>query len=285
MIRDFLVTKYGEFVTSKLLTSKNEVIWDNKNGNGVEEQSQIKKYLKELKDSKGEKLVPDEYLNVDWGMDFSSWIGEFDNGKDFIFIGAEPHISNNYQLVYDFGNRNDKDINNVALEYADNPDDIWYYIFRIFSNYLSAEGKISFLKRCYITDLCHIVPKGCGTVDTIIKRLKITKKDWFKFRSCIAKQLLLKEIETVKPKIIVLHGASSRHFFNDELNIKLRQSEEIGNWKRFVYKGEFNGVKIIAIPHLKGQILNELWRSQIHPERPESIKKTIQEFVNGNVRE
>ena len=98
-------------------------------------------------------------------------------------------------------------------------------------------------------------------------------------------ELLLKEIETVNPKIIVLHGASSRNFFNDELNIKLIQSEEIGNWKRFVYKGEFNGVKIIAIPHLKGQILNELWRSQLHPERPESIKKTIQEFVNGNVRE
>ena len=158
MIRDFLNFKYGEFVTNAFLTSHNEVLWDNFNKDGTNEQLEVKKHLREIKDSQGNRIVSDKFLEIEWGMDFSSWIGEFNTGKDFLFIGAEPHIYKNYQLVYDFGNRNGYDLRSIAVKYAEDVNDIWHYVVKNFVNDLNDEIKLSFLNKCYITDLCHLVP-------------------------------------------------------------------------------------------------------------------------------
>lgn len=280
MIREFLNYKYGEFVTTKFLSSNNEVIWDYRNPDGVNEQLEVKKHLKELRDSQGNRLVPDKFLSIDWGMDFSSWLGEFKTKKEYLFIGAEPHINHNYQLVYDFGNRNGEDLKTTAINYAKNQNDIWHYIVKNFA--IDSESELSVLQKCYITDLCPFVPKGCGQVKDIQNKLGITKKEWDQFRSRIAMHFLEKEVNAVNPKFIVLHGEPSRTFFNDKLlavPLHFKKEDEIGNWKRYVYKGKMKEVKIIAIPHLKGQILNELWRSKKHPERIESIKNIIQDFI------
>jgi hypothetical protein len=278
MIREFLNYKYGHFVTNELLTAKHEVIWDNMNKDGYTEQAEVKSHLRKLCDAEGNRLVPDEFLTVDWGMDFSSWIGEFTGGKDYFFIGAEPHITSNYQLVYDFGNRKGRDLDEVALGYADNKNDIWHYIVNNFVANPTVDSKIGFLKRCYITDLCHLVPKGCGQVDDIAKKLNITRKRWEEFRRKIARSFLRNEIETAKPKFIVLHGAASRNFFSYEFGVEFK-GKVIDGWTHCVFEGELEGRRIIAVPHLKGQMLNELWRSKRHPERRESVRAIIQEFL------
>lgn len=99
-------------------------------------------------------------------MDFSGWLGKIDHPKDFLIIGAEPHICKNYQVVYGFGTNSEENINTTAIKYADDQKDIWHYILKNFNTDQSDIGKIDFLKKCYITDLCHIVPKNCGTVDS-----------------------------------------------------------------------------------------------------------------------
>ena len=118
MIKTFLTKKYGEFVTGKFLTSEYEVVMDNLNKDGVAEQLEIKKHLRQLTDFHGRRLIPDVYLrdDVKWGMDFSSWIGKFDRGKDFFIIGAEPHLKNQYQLIYGFGNERGKNVKQTALK-------------------------------------------------------------------------------------------------------------------------------------------------------------------------
>ena len=283
MIKTFLTKKYGEFVTGKFLTSEYEVVMDNLNKDGVAEQLEIKKHLRQLTDFHGRRLIPDVYLrdDVKWGMDFSSWIGKFDRGKDFFIIGAEPHLKNQYQLIYGFGNERGKNVKQTALSYFANKSDIWHYLTKNFAQELNDDSIIAFLQKCYISDLCHLVPTNCSQVKVICDRLAISKNDWHKFRTTIAKNFLVDEIEIVNPKFIVLHGTQAREFFERELNASFPTKKKIENWDGHVYKGEMNGHKVIAIPHLSGQVRNELWRCKKYPERPQSVKEIIQNFVNS----
>ena len=51
MIKQFLESKYGEFVTKQFLTISNEVIWDNFNKDGTDQQIEVATHLKNLKDA------------------------------------------------------------------------------------------------------------------------------------------------------------------------------------------------------------------------------------------
>jgi len=278
MIREFLEEKYGKFVTDQFLNDRNEVIRENLNEDGIDEQKEVIRVLKESKDISGKTLVPDFFWNqkVEWGFDFSSWIGNFNN-KDFFFIGAEPHIWKNYQLVYDFGNYKDMSLTETAHEHYERVTDIWHYLTKIFVEDPTDRSAITeFLNKCYITDLCHIVPKGCGQVKDICKALSIKSGDWKRFRSSVAKKYLLREIEVVNPKYVILHGNPSRDFFQTELGLQFTADYKIDNSIYSIKTGELNGYKIISIPHLKGDVRNKLWRCESYKERPISAKNIIQ---------
>lgn len=280
MIRKLLEEKYGKLITDKLINDRNEIIRENSNEVGIEEQNEVIRVLTEFKDDTDKKLVPDFFLknNVEWGFDYSSWIGNFNN-KEFFFIGAEPHIYSNFQLVYDFGNYKDKTLNATALEHFSRDSDIWSYLTKMFVSDLTPANTTDFLNKCYITDLCHAVPKGCGQVKDICDKLSIKSGDWKKFRSSVAKRFLLKEIEAVNPKYVILHGNASRDFFQSELGLEFTGDYKIENSIYSIKTGELNGYKIISIPHLKGDVRNKLWKCVQHPERPESAKKILNEII------
>jgi len=280
MIRKFLEEKYGKFITDKFLNDRNEVIYENFDRDGIEEQNEVIRVLKESKDISGRNLVSDFFWNnkVDWGFDFSSWIGNF-NYKDFFFIGAEPHIGNNYQLVYDFGNFSGLTLKETALKHYKRDTDIWFYLTQIFVSELTDENITHFLNKCYITDLCHVVPKNCGQVKDICEKLSIKSGEWKKFRSSVAKRYLLKEIEAVDPKYVILHGNPSRDFFQSELGLQFTGDYKIENSIYSIKTGELAGYKIISIPHLKGDVRNKLWKCVKYPERPESAKKILNELI------
>jgi hypothetical protein len=281
MIKTLLEQKYGQFVTNQFLTEENEVIKENWNIDGVEEQKEVIRTLKDLKDFNGNNLVPDNFWSqsAEWGFDFSSWVGNYDN-KEFFIIGAEPHIHKNYQLVYDFGNLRGKTLMESANEHYGDKSDIWHYLTNIFVDNPTPESITEFLNKCYITDLCHIVPKGCGQVDTICEKLQIKPTEWHKFRTSIAKRFLLEEIKAVNPKFVILHGNASREFFQNELGVNYTQVYPIDNSKYTIKVGALENYKIVSIPHLKGDMKNKLWKCKKHPERPLSAKKILNQIVN-----
>lgn len=282
MIRSFFEEKYGTYITNQFLTDKNEVIRDGQNENGSEEQQEVIRVLKSLKDVDGNTLVPDHFWNQqhEWGFDFSSWIGQVDN-KDFFFVGAEPHLKKNYQLVYDFGNRKDKSLSETALAHFNRKSDIWHYLTKIFVEELSEDKITAFLSKCYATDLCHVVPKNSGQVKEICKKLAITEREWNKFRTAVAKRFLIQEIKAVNPKFVILHGNAARKFFQDELGLTYIGVYPIEDSKYTIKTGIIEGYKVISIPHLKGDVRNKLWKCKSFPKRPESAKRILNEIVNN----
>ncbi|MBK7936113.1 MAG: hypothetical protein IPJ82_03150 [Lewinellaceae bacterium] len=282
MIRNILEEKYGAYITNQFLNDRNEVIRENLNVDGVEEQQEVIRVLKSLKDINGNSLVPDKFWNnpVDWGLDFSSWIGNFDN-KDLFFVGAEPHVYNNYQLVYDFGNYRGKDLTETAKEHFNRESDIWHYLTKIFVEDMTDSNITAFLSRCYITDLCHIVPKYCGQVKDICKKLSISASDWKVCRTAVAQRFLLKEIEAVNPEFVILHGNPSREFFCKELGLNFTGVCPIEDSKFTIQTGKLNGYKVISIPHLKGDVRNKLWICKKYPGRPESAKRILNGLIDN----
>ena len=218
---------------------------------------------------------------MEWGVDFSSWLGTLDHKKDFLFIGAEPHVDKNYQLVYDFGSHMDNTIEESAMIHFERSNDIWSYLTKIFVADLKPNSITSFLSKCYITDLSHIVPKRCGQVDDICDKLGIEEKDWFSFRTSIAKTFLPLEIRAVNPKYIILHGNASRHFFQNIFGVKYKSSDYIEGTRNLkILSGEFEGYKIVSIPHLKGDMRNKLWKCKKDPRRPDSAKQILNQLIN-----
>lgn len=283
-MRSILVEKYGEYVTSKLMEKDNMVYLDNNSTNNkISEQLEIVSLLNSYKELFEGEDISENIWNSEkeWGVDFSSWLGG-SNDKEYMFIGAEPHINSDYQLVYDFGRRKDKSVEDSAEEFACGSD-IWSYLTDIFveDTKRSKDDVTSFLSKCYITDLCHIVPKGCGQIKTIKEELDIKTKDWNTFRRVIAERFLVDEIEAVNPKIIILHGNASRMFFKRYLGVEFNETSFIEGTKYRISCGEMNGkskktsYKIIAIPHLKGMMRNFIWRSNKYPERLKSAKVII----------
>ncbi|WP_192820707.1 uracil-DNA glycosylase family protein [Rufibacter sp. LB8] len=277
MIKEFFYKKYGTEVTDSIMTASNEVIVESKNSD-ITKHHLIKKHLIDITVDLdiSPKLIDQD---VTWGMDFSGWIGSYDSevGKEYMIIGAEPSISRNYQLVYGFGNKYNLNIDQTASYHYEKEDDIWSYFTRLLIK--ENESIRDFLEKCYITDLCHIVPQGCGTVESICKKLNITAKEWETFRTSLAKKFLLEEIELVKPKLLVLHGNVSRDFFKTLLKIKFESIGKIKNTKYSISKAEWKGIPILSIPHLKGQVRNKLWKCA-DKERFESAKNIVKYNFN-----
>ena len=282
MIKTFLESKYGKYVTDRLISADGKVIIENIDKDGLEQQEQVISHITGLRDKEGKKLIPDNFLinKVEWGVDFSSWLGSWGTKKKYMFIGAEPHIGNNYQLVYDFGCFNDKSIEESAKIHYGRESDIWYYLTRIFVDDLTNSNITDFLSKCYITDLSHMVPKQCGQVKDISKKLNITEKEWSVFRSKVAQTFIPDEIKAVNPEYVILHGNASRNYFRDVLNLKYTESYSITDSPYKILVGQFNGYKVVSIPHLKGDMRNKLWKCKKYPGRPISAKSILTQIIN-----
>ena len=204
-----------------------------------------------------------------------------------MIIGAEPHVWRNYQLVYNFGNFSGKTTDESAqLHFAgkSTQEKIFSYLPSIFVDDISNQNKITqFLEKCYITDLCHIVPKGCGQVKDIIKALSIIPKEWDKFRRSIAETFLRKEIAEVCPKYIILHGKPSREFFEKVFKVEYESKYEIEDSADTILTGKYfnDGQEffVISIPHLAGDRKNKLWLCKKWPKRPISAKNILNNLI------
>lgn len=285
MIRKVLTEKYGQYVTDKLMTADDHVLIENIDAGSMEGQEKVMEHIKNMKDAEGNILAPDHFFtqDVEWGMDFSSWIGDLTQPKDFFIIGAEPSINKNYQLVYDFGTiKGTKDLKtNAQAHYG--RDDIWRNLTNVIVSNPNDESVTGFLSKCYITDLCHVVPKKCGQVSGICSALSITPREWDDFRTRVAKRFLVEEIRAVNPKCIILHGNTPRDFFRDQLGVKYDNTFSIEKSKMTVQTGFFDQrYRIISIPHLKGSNNGTIWKNSVNPEKRDSIKRTLHQIISNN---
>ena len=290
-LKELLLEKYGSFVVETLLNDKEEVLLDK--SYNKESQNEVKAHLdltvkNLLKDLPLEKMnIPYSHVKeeikegqvifekmakgeaINWGMDFSSWLGNFSNPrKDIMIVGAEPNVGeNDFQLVYDFGSRSGEEYIESARKFAKKEEDIWHTLTNLFVDDLENDNKVlEFLSRCYITDMCHIVPQKCGMIKGISKKLLIEQREWKKFRIAIAHKFLISEIFIIRPKLLILHGAVSREFIrhyingfrNPEIKISPRYNIRVGDWEI----DEDLTIKVIAIPHLKGSNKNVVWRNK-----------------------
>jgi hypothetical protein len=286
-MKNILEKKYGQFVTSKLLCSKTEVLLNNINKSGIIEQQEVLNHLKSIRDIENNPLIPSKFFqnNVKWGFDFSGWIGSLQSeSKEFMLIGAEPNINHNYQIVYDFGTEKGVNIYETALKHYNTKwtkttRDIWGIMVDMFSEYNDNDSVVEFLSKCYMTDLCHFVPQGCSNIEAISKKLGVTKTEWKSLRSKSAQLFLKDEILTLSPKVIVLHGEAARSFFIKEFKQVVLKNYKIENSNFTISEGEWNNIKVIGIPHLSGDVRNKLWRCRKFEERAESARNIIQKIL------
>jgi hypothetical protein len=278
-----LKNKYGKFVVDAMVNSSLEVLINNSNLRGEKEQSKVKDHLRGLTDVEGNYILSKSILDLDveWGFDFSGWLGPLNQSEiKFMFIGAEPNISHNYKIAYDFGSKENYSKADVALFHYDTKwtkltRDIWNIVGEYFTNGDDIEGEIKTLSSCYITDLCHFVPKGCSNVKQICQKLKIKSTDWNKIRSRVAKKYLLDEINELSPDAIILHGNASRLFFQKEFAIENLKVENIEDSNYTIFSGLLGKYKILGIPHLSGDVRNKLWRCKSFPSRGLSAKSIL----------
>lgn len=210
-----------------------------------------------------------------WSIDFPSWIGNFDEhkGKQFMVIGAEPHIHFEYlQTVYGFHNEHSTNT------YIENHHPLFKYLSNILA-YKFHITKEEALNECYLTDLFPLSPYrgngvSVGSVDKI--QALIGAEDWFKIRFKYAKRNLAEEIQNVRPKLIITQG---KEVLSEVLNI-LGITEKVmifpiipsSGKRQFIRKVEWNGLPIISVPHIGSQRMRTFWKGNL-----EQIKKAVSE--------
>lgn len=264
-LRDFLNEKYGEFIVSDILTKDNKVMAtkekrDDESKRAVKEQ--MKKFVKE------DLLGETDYKKIEeWSFDFSAWMGKFEpKGKEVMIVGLEPHIQENaYQTIYWFGEKSNNDIrednplNKLCFRFLNR----LCFLFNEEKKFKNNELDKKILQKFYITDLCHFTPKGNGNQIQGVS-------NWKDIRKKVADKFLKKEIEIVKPKIILAQGRDVFKFFEKELalsDIKV-QKIETGYKSPKEYRISFatyENIKVIGIPHLgsKHNLPNKFWKNKI----------------------
>jgi hypothetical protein len=221
-------------------------------------------------------VVKTKYPANSWSIDFPGWIGSFDEqkGKKVMVIGSEPHIHFEYlQTVYAFNN------SKQASDFIDND----HPIFRFLSAILTDRFKLSreeVLKECYLTDLFPLAPfrgngVSVGSVDKI--QLLLSGANWLSIRSAFARNGLPKEIEGVKPELIVTQGVTVLGEVMNILGIKSGMTAvpivPVKGKRQFIRKVEWNGIPIISVPHIGSSRMRTFWNNNI-----KQIKKVVSEI-------
>ena len=239
----------------------------------------VEEFVKNIVD---QKILSQETINSvpadnPWSIDFPGWIGEFDEekGKKFFIIGAEPHIHFKYlQTVYGFHGEN------AAATYVDNHHPIFKFLSELLAHKFQLT-KEDALDECYLTDLFPLSPLrgnglSVGSADKI--QFVIGQNDnWSAIRIKYAKANLAKEIEFVKPKIIITQGKEVLREVINALSITDKVTEiyipAIKGKGQFIRKVLWNNILIISVPHIGSQRMRTFWNSNI-----EQIKRVFSDI-------
>ena len=239
----------------------------------------VEEFVKNIVD---QKILSQETINSvpadnPWSIDFPGWIGEFDEekGKKFFIIGAEPHIHFKYlQTVYGFNGEK------AAATYVDNHHPIFKFLSELLAHKFQLT-KEDALDECYLTDLFPLSPLrgnglSVGSADKI--QFVIGQNDnWSAIRIKYAKANLAKEIEFVKPKIIITQGKEVLREVINALSITDKVTEiyipAIKGKGQFIRKVLWNNILIISVPHIGSQRMRTFWNSNI-----EQIKRVFSDI-------
>jgi hypothetical protein len=269
-LEKFYQEKYGKEVCTDIF-KENQLKAENIKEASEERQQVVKRQVKLI----SEKL--DLSLGVDdtkWAFDFSGWLGKLDTTKEhlkkYMIIGLEPHVEwCDYQITYGLSDLAPNgtqrfgfdEKNKFEIECLGDSNLIWTNLFKILGNEKQLEDAfvnrkeqtiLDFLNQFYIVDLCHFAPQDKAKAVRDIKK-------WPKIRQKVASHFLLKEIELIKPEMIVTQGNAvflemkKILDFEETRNYPLQFGKK--NWSIKTGRDKNGQYKILSIPHF-GTVLN-----------------------------
>jgi hypothetical protein len=270
MIDNLIKEKYGEQICSELVNDF-QIIAQNIREKNEENQLKVKKHLAKINDQLDLKL---DINNTNWAFDFSGWTGKLHNVNDhlkkYMIIGLEPHVERyDYQVTYGLSDKTPQGSPRFELDLDsefeikcnDDSSLIWSNLFKIMAddnqkNELFKKGNkqimFDFLEQFYIVDLCHFAPQDKAKAINDVK-------DWDKIRFKVASHYLTKEIDIIKPKVIITQGNGVFNELKKILKIKETKSYPLkfgkNTWSVKTGINSNNNIKVLSIPHF-GTILN-----------------------------
>jgi hypothetical protein len=276
MIGNFFQDKYGKEICDKLLKN-NQLLPENIKDKNCEDQSHVKKHIEIIKDDL--KLETKLKVNeTNWAFDFSGWLGKLENNnnlKKYMIVGLEPHVERyDFQVTYGLSDKTPQgnqrfSIGGIEDEGVINCKDdssvIWTNLFKIMASdeqindvFKNKNEKvmIDFLNQFYITDLCHFAPQDKANAINDIK-------DWKKIRRKVALHFLKREIELVKPEIIITQGNGVFSELKSILKFNVSNSYPLSfgknNWSVKTGQCKENKYKVLSIPHFGSALTNKIF--------------------------
>jgi hypothetical protein len=199
-----------------------------------------------------------------WSIDFPSWTDSFDEnrGKKILVIGAEPHIHFRFvQTVYGLNGENTVD------SFIENNHPLFKYLSEIIAFKFNI-SKTEALNECYLTDLFPLSPMrgnglSVGSADKL--QAAIGGEHWQTIRFNYAREHLKKEIEGVKPELIITQGKDVLQEIAKILGVTTNLTEipivpKKGN-RQFIRLTSWNKIPIISVPHIGSQRMRTFWNS------------------------
>ncbi len=270
MIDRLFKEKYGEEIYSELVNDFQIIAQNIREKNEID-QLKVKNHLAIINNRLDLNL---DIHNTNWAFDFSGWTGKLRNGNDqlkkYMIVGLEPHVERyDFQVTYGLSDKTPQgsqrfelDLNNeFEIKCNDDSSLIWSNLFKIMASFnqqneLLKKGNeqimFDFLDKFYIVDLCHFAPQDKAKAINDVK-------DWDKIRFKVASHYLTKEIDIIKPKVIITQGNGVFKELKKILNFKETKSYPLkfgkNTWSVKTGEDYNNGFKVLSIPHF-GTILN-----------------------------
>jgi hypothetical protein len=262
MIKELLEEKYGKEIISDLLI----------NGRINLSRQAVNKTKTKMVDDQMRKMIDlnllteaDYEKGKPWAFDISSTFADLTKISKIpiMIIGEDPHVqSNDYQAVYGFAP------NGIDFKKESIKDKFKKHIIRLFYSETEFQEKsdadiLEFLSNFYVADICHFTPQGAD-------KRKEELENWEKIKINTANYFLKKEIEVIKPDLIISHGKFSRENLSKILGIEIKEAGKIG--QRY-YEGQYGGITILGLSHLGSRNTIFHWNKSIDDTREELIKK------------
>jgi uracil-DNA glycosylase len=271
MLDKLFQEKYGEEIYSILLDEL-QLKAENIKEKNEADQLIVKRHIEKINQKLGLDLDVNE---TNWAFDFSGWTGQLDlskdNIKEYMIIGLEPHVEwCDYQVTYGLSDNAPNGSQRFSLKPKDEKFEIqsegdsniiWTNLLKIMaSDKLQSEvfeqgnkqALIDFLNQFYIADLCHFAPQG--------KANEINKiKDWKNIRLKVASYFLTREIDLIKPKVLITQGNDVFTELKKVLKFKETNSYPLrfgkNCWSIKTGEDRKSKYKVLSIPHF-GSDLN-----------------------------
>jgi hypothetical protein len=276
-LEKFYQEKYGKEVCADLLKD-HQLLAENIKCFSTERQQVVKQQVELLKETLKLSLDVDA---TKWAFDFPGWLGKLDTTdkhlKKYMIIGLEPHIKRyDYQITYGLSDRTPDETPDGKQRFSLNKekeivcqDDskiIWPNLYKIMASEKQLKEAFvdgneqtifDFLNQFYIMDLCHFAPQDKAKAVRDIK-------DWTKIRYKVASHFLLKEIELIKPEVIITQGNGVFTVLRKILRFEETKSYPLlfgkNKWSiktGKVKKDQNNQYDILSIPHFGSDLNNK----------------------------